>query len=812
VAGPTEQQTVSEIVLPGESREVYGPSSLAWLVENLEVGPDGIATSIVGPSILRIGINAFASSSSTAFEDVDITDDVKRAIDGLLLAPQIPKVGYKTARPHSIFSARLLNGGASTLLYRFGSRLYRFNGGINNPDEILASGFSSPNNPDYPDQYVLINDKIVFTNGIDRAKIISYDGNVADLGFSRPASTPTVSSPSQPEYEAVSQYYPNSMGYSWQGSIGTPGDELTGREGSLLAGAWYYYTQYEDIYGNLSEFSLPSEPAVIRSNQAEPYRSFKEVDGSFVVKDGRYSAPDDDAASVILGRIEAPEGSEIDDLTRRFLVRGTGDAPEHTAAVRIYRTKDTQHSDPTPRYVARIPGSKQFVYDDNSSDTDLGLPWSEPTSVPVFRVACAHQGRLIIGNTPGDPGIVRRSAPGRPGTFAKSDFTFPDSGGAEITALASHNGMLIAFTATEAYAIGDDFKSPQPLLRGVGCIAPRSIAARIDGTLVWLSQDGFYGLDATGQAGRMSSGLDRVFRNDVSRTQLHLATSLIDHETGEYRCALAPAGQRDNLLMFCFDGKFWRRQTLGIHIADMCTSTEFTQYNLAIGSDEREADIPATSKSQQDKILSTVDLSRVFILNRQSTDYFGPPRRIRYRSAWLKASSHGLNPLNVRNLYVGLLDSWVGSATIRLYRNGSWDPVSEVNDLLLHGPDDGALIIEESAVSAVVGEAKVRDPRIFWRQIPVDIQNANSWAFELEIIGSPSPRPPRSGGPYEGRERAAWDRLLRDAVLGGEAYRLASSSTDSWELGRVRLAAFAFDVSFATKGSPNGRVPFRQDK
>ena len=264
--------------------------------------------------------------------------------------------------------------------------------------------------------------------------------------------------------------------------------------------------------------------------------------------------------------------------------------------------------------------------------------------------------------------------------------------------------------------------------------------------------------------------------------------------------------------MFCFDGKFWRRQTLGIHIADMCTSTEFTQYNLAIGSDGREAEIEIASSSAQDKILSGVDLSRVFILDRQSTDYFGPPRRIRYRSAWLKASNHGLNPINVRNLYVGLLDSWVGSATVRLYRNGSWDPVSEVNDLLLHGPDDGALIIEESAASAVVGEAKVRDPRIFWRQIPVDIQNANSWAFELEIVGSPSPKPPGAGDFYEKREKAAWHRLLRDEALGEEAYQSASRSADSWELGRVRLAAFAFDVSFATKGSPNGRVPFRQDK
>lgn len=33
-----------------------------------------------------------------------------------------------------------------------------------------------------------------------------------------------------------------------------------------------------------------------------------------------------------------------------------------------------------------------------------------------------------------------------------------------------------------------------------------------------------------------------------------------------------------------------------------------------------------------------------------------------------------------------------------------------------------------------------------------------------------------------------------------------------WELGRLKIAAFAFDVSIATKGSPLGRVPYRQDK
>ena len=807
MGGPTEQVTKSVIVAPGEGRQVYSSVALAWLVENLEVGVDDVLSSIVGPSILRIKAQAFASSSVDSFEDVDITDGVSSTLASLN-STQIPEYGYKVSRPHSVFFASLQNGSANTLLYRFGSRIYRFKGGQSDADEVLFTGLSSANNPEYPDQYVVVNDRIVFTNGIDRAKVISFDGNVVDLGFAKAATTPVVSSPSQPDYDEAPLFYPNSMGYSYQGRIGTPGDVLAGREGSLLAGTWYYYVQYEDIYGNLSEFSLPSEAAVIRSNQAKPYKSFTEdADGDFILKDGRYNS-----AGNNLDRVEVPEGSEIDDLTRRFLIRATGDAPEHTVAIRVFRTPDTLHADPTPRFVARVPGSKQFVYDDNSADSDLGFTWDETVSVPVFRVACAHQGRLIIANTPGEPGILRRSEPGFPGTFLKKDFIFPDSSGAEITAVASHMGQLIAFTKTATYAIGDDFTTPQPLLRGVGCVAPRSISARKDGTLMWLSQDGFYSMGPTGSIVRSGASLDRVFRDDINHSRMHLAVSTIDSETGEYRCVLAPAGEQRNLLMFCFDGQFWRRQTLGIHVADMCTSTDFTRYTFAIGTDPREEDIALTKSPGNPKGRKFFDLSRIFVLNRQTTDYFGPPRKVRYRSSWIRASEFGLIPTNVRSFFIGLLDAWVGNATVRFYRNGSWKPYVEINDLLLHGPDDDSSIILDSAADAVVGESKVHDPRIFWRQVPVDIQNANSWAFEVELVGSPSPRPPRPGDFYESREKGAWQKLYRDVELGDEAYELAAESPESWELGRLRIAAFAFEMSVATKGSPRGRVPFRQDK
>ena len=164
-----------------------------------------------------------------------------------------------------------------------------------------------------------------------------------------------------------------------------------------------------------------------------------------------------------------------------------------------------------------------------------------------------------------------------------------------------------------------------------------------------------------------------------------------------------------------------------------------------------------------------------------------------------------------------MLDSWVGNATVRLYRNGSWEPIAVMHDVLLHGPDDGSGIIADVAANAVIGEARTRDPRVFWRQIPVDIQNANSWAFEIELVGSPSPVAPTTRTVMS-KDEIGWRYLFRDSDEARQELekRIVLSGSDesdfSWELGRLSIAAFAFDTSIATKGAPLGRVPFRQDK
>ena len=817
MSGPAQQSTNTVIIPPGEGRKSYSPVALAWYVENLELEDDDTLRSVVGPAMLRIKTDA--STTESGFGTSPITPETDES-----LTPGFVDYGYKTVRPHSIFFARFLHGSADALFYRFGPTVYRFRGEDGAEDEPIITDLTTSSGPQFPDQYVVVNNQVIFTNGIDRARVISYDGTSEVLGYTRKPSAPMLAGPSQPDPSEVNLYYPNSQGYSWPGRIGTPGDTLNGREGSLLVGQWYYHFQYEDINGNLSEFSARSEPVSTKAAQAQPFTSHSSVTGQSF-RPGMRADGD-------LWTTFNSDGSEIDDLTRRFLVRMSGSAPEHTVATHIYRTPDARHVDNIPRFLARVAGSTAFVYDDNLADSELGSPWTETVSVPVFRVACAHQGRLIIGNISGDPGLVRRSDVNFPGTFLRDDSIYPDSGGADITGLASHNGVLIAFTDSAMYAVGDDFTTPQPISLGIGCSSPRSIMALKDGTLMWLSRDGFYGMKQLGSIVRMSAPIDKAFKSEISFSQMHMAVATIDSNSGEYRCVVAPSGARHNSLMFCFDGRYWRRQTLYLALADICTTTDWRRHTYAIGFDPREQSLEliGTTVRQTEASPYPVDLARVFLLDHQTTDWFGPPRRIRYRSNWILSNESGLQPTNVRSLYVGLKDAWDGYATVRIFKNGSWKPVQEMRDLLLVGVDDDSGVVTDIAGDAKLDTSRVHDPRLFWRSVPVDLHNVSSWAFEIEYLGWPAPylgadarEPSESKLAAEiasallltidktvvGVDDLYWPELLESLSAGA---RTEGAPVALPTLGRMRLAAFAFDTSIATKGTPLGRVARRKDR
>ena len=696
MAGPDNQRNQQLVIPAGESEISYTSRALTQKIINFEFTVKRTLATTIGPTLYE--------------PDRPTTPD--------------PSLGF--GKMHGIFHTLLLGGQADILLVRSGTKLYRHAGWQRGWEELYSGLTDDSRAGTFPDQFVVISDKIIWTNGIDRPLIIDAHGAVHPLGFSQTPSPPSVFGPGQ--YTAGSTFYPNAAGYSWRGDIGTPGDVLSGIDGALLDGAWYYYTILEDIYGNLSAPSVASNAAWIRSIQASAY-----VPGS-----------------------TDTTGATIDDLTRQFALRITAAGPSHTVAVHVYRTPDTRRASTIPRLLVRLPGRDQCVFGDRRADSDLGDEMPRTVGVPTFRTMCVHQGRLVIANTPNDPGILRIADAGFPGTFLADDYIYPDSGGAEITAVTSHMGRLLAYTERAVYEIIVDPQTGSPisavtLAQGIGCSSPRSIQALPSGILVWLSRDGFYGADPRGGVKRISDDIHKQLFYDMNTSRYRRAVSCLDPISREYHCAIAPAGEAENRIVFCYDGQNWRRHDFGsITIDDICTTDDYRQLVLFAGQQPGDKDPFARN---------------VYVKDHETSNYSVPARKALYRSGWYFGDTTGSSPLHLRAIYLGMVDAFNEKFTIRFFRNNSWKPVLEMTDVLAIGVDDDSDVVRDVAGSAVVGTSKAHEPRLFWRMVPAGLENAYSWAFEIEV-DYPT---------------------------------------------RINIAAISYDQSVATSGNIRGRFPLRAD-
>lgn len=707
MAGPDNQSTKQFFIPIGEAPSVYAPSNIAQQIINFETTIRSTLATVRGPTVYEPTRGAVEPSS--VFGEM-----------------------------HGVFHASLVGGVADILLVRSGDKLFRHAGWQRGWEQIY-SGLTSDTRPGYPDQFLVLNDKVIWANGIDYPLIIDAQGRAVPVGFQEVPSPPSVYGPQQ--LPDKGSFYPNAGGYSWRGDVGTPGDVLNGTQGAVLDGNWFYYVQLEDIYGNLSAPSAPSNPAVIRTVQASPYD------------------PNNSTA--------VATGATIDDLTRQFMVRMTAQGPDHTVAVNLYRTPDTVRASTKPRLLARFAGRETAIFGDRRADNDLGPEMEETAPVTVFRTMCAHQGCLIIANMLVDPGLVRRSSPGFPGTLPKDDFVYPDSNGAEVTAVASHAGYLLAFTENAIYDITPDRQTGKlsgsvTLAMGVGCVAPRSVKALADGRLIWLARDGFYTMTPDQRITRVSQPIQALTRTGLNMARYRKAVSVVDARSLEYRCAVAPAGVQRNTVLFIFDGENWRREELGngtvdgtLWIADMCRTDDYRQYILMAAYD------PTTPAP-----ISGAIKGDVYVADHETTAYEPLTRKALYRSAWIKADETGMTPVHVRSLYIGMMDGFDGNFTVRYFRNGSWKSVIEINDVLAIGVDDGSGVVADIAGSAVIGTSRTHEPRLVWRMVPAGLENVYAWAFEIEVT-YPT---------------------------------------------RLELAAFAFDQSAASGGNLRGRVPLRQDR
>ena len=696
MAGPDNQRSANFVIPAGESSLNYTAKALTQKIVNFEFTIKRTLATTVGPTIYEPD------------------------------RPTTPDPALVFGEMHGIFHTTLLGGQMDLLLVRSGTKLFRHAGWQRGWEELYTGLTSDTRGGAFPDQFVVVSDKVVWTNGIDQPLIIDAHGNATPLGFNIAPSPPSVYGPGQ--FAATSFFYPNASGYSWRGDIGTPGDVLSGTQGAVLDGAWYYYAQFEDIYGNMSPPSPISNAAWIRTVQADPYSP----------KAGGETT-----------------GATIDDLTRQFFIRLTSTGPEHTAATHIFRTPDTRRASTKPRRLVRLAGREPSIFGDRRADSDLGEEMDMTVAVPTFRTMCVHEGRLVIANTPSDPGIVRISEPGFAGTFLADNFSYPDVHGADVIAVASHMGMLLAFTEGAVYDITPDpqtgeLTTGRTLIQGIGCTAPRSISALYNGFLIFLGRDGFYSCDARGSIKLISDDIHKVLNYDMNTSKFRKAVSVVDPVSREYHCAVPIAGTPENRITFCYDGQNWRRHDFeSLSIDDITITEDYRQLVLFVGKT-----IGAMSPAWN-----------VFVKDRETANYEVPARTAYYRSGWFFGDDTGSTFLHVRTLYLGMLDSWNDKFTIRFYRNNSWKPVIEMTDVLAIGVDDDSDVVRDVAGSAIIGQARVHEPRLFWRMVPVGLENAYSWAFEIQ----------------------------------------ADYPT------RLNLASVAYDVSTASGGNNRGRVPLRAD-
>lgn len=612
--------------------------------------------------------------------------------------------------------ANLQNGSASTLIIRAGSKLFLHHGWEREFVEI-ASGLSDTLHQSYPDQFVTINNVVVWTNGVDAAQVILHDGVVLPLGFDKAPSAPSPDGPEQPDEFQVINYYSNSQGYSWPGPIGTPGDVLSQHQGKLLAGSWVYYDQFKDQFGNLSPKSMMSASVDISEIATAPM--------SFYFDHGADNALFDRTAY----------GATIDQLTRQFFVRLEGDGPDHATGHVVSRTKDLKRNDNTAYILGESGGLSSIAIPDNWSDAALGKATINPVGVPIFRVMCVHGGALVIGNLRGEPGKIRKSQVNLFGTFDQSDWVLISQVD-EVTALCSHFGMLIAFTERGMFDI-TDMSKPKSLSQGIGCSAPRSVQSLPDGTLIWRAVDGWYAwnqaLSGTiqGDPNQPSSSAPLLIsathrtlvEEELNVSRIRYSMSAYDSKRNMYLCAVASAGSVYNDIILGYNPeRGWCRFDYGVDIGDILTCDDIYK-DIIIGARWTE-----TMIVEDNPLVTTYN--NLLVLYKEN--HWTPPARAsRYRTKWFRTDGVGRYRFNALNMFITFVESWTGELSMYVRQNMepatiSTKPVrfNEVPVATGNSPYDVA--------RTMVGTTKLRNPRIGTRMAGVQAMDVRSIQFEFE--------------------------------------------------------------------------------
>lgn len=649
-------QTLQTTVSVVQSDVLYRPESLAHTINNMMLTDDP------GNTLRSGGMNS-------PYE-----------------LPSVTVSGYI----NGICAAESLGGANQVVVFHSGNNLY-VHEGWNRTFTVVQSGLTYTPTATFPDAMVAINGRVIWSNGVDQPRVVdgttSYGRLCVPLGFDRPPGAPTVLCPNSgaESTEGVSNY----NGYAHVGDIGTV-QPFDGEDGALLAGRWKYCVLWEDIFGNLSPASADASAWI--TNASAGYLPSTSTDYKRL--------------------------NHMDSLTRMFCVRGITPGDDHVAAIHVYRTLDQLNNTDREFYLlCRLAGNERFTVPDKESDGVLAGSdvMQRCTAVRPFRVACAYQGRLVVGNFQEAPGTVRWSEPGFPGTFLEDNYAIPSEGGAQVTGLTAWGDALVVFTDRSIYMLeveGD--AAVRPLFQGVGCAAPCSIQTLSDGRLVWLSASGFYAM-ARGQAPeRISQPISRLMARLPAGT-LGRTVSAIDPQTGAYLASVCATGPVQDLVL-CFDPR----------------SGGWTQFDQAFRSTTAMCQQPghAAHVLMGSNLTGVGNTLRVW--NRGSS-VSGGTYTFSYTSNPIRIDPSGSVPFRLRAIIIEFAETAIkdgGSATLSVYPDDAPEstpvtyPVDMCRDEALASWPYGGLTVGTSSL--------FRQPLLRARRVSVDLNTMTGFRFKLQ--------------------------------------------------------------------------------
>lgn len=521
-------------------------------------------------------------------------------------APYVPNYGDVTnsvypsyGTMHGVFHARLGNEGSrDVLLAQWDNTVYVFEGwnaragnawkslagpSASSPDlvvEILADERAR-----FPAQWEVTPRGIVIIPKGDNTRPLFYDGTtVLPLGFDAVPGTPT-------------GWGPLSGGESFYYHTGT-GAKVADNAGALTPIASLFKLPTDFGEGRVGTIELGDNAPNALTNG----------DATGRVSQGRYRA----AAQLIdiWGNLSPISGRSADLIVPRtgnvfqpekalpqLLWDSLPIGPNGTIGRSVLRTKDLENADTQELFelpsnsaegvlaFATVPDNVSQMYPDNCPDGWLITKPVAPTPVTPFKLYKTAFGRGWAANFQGDPGKLHPTMPGRFGTFLEGKELYPDPRGAEITGLFSMPGGLLTFTETTTFLVAfNDYARDEFFVQTVhptiGCVAPSSIAVMPDGMIVWLSQDGFYGMKDT-QIVPISDSIEYQLRR-INRARMVQACAAFDVHEKKYRCWLPMEASKENNVCWEFDGAGWTKRT-DTAAADVCVTQDHRGYMIAAG-------------------------------------------------------------------------------------------------------------------------------------------------------------------------------------------------------------------------------------